>query len=87
MQLFNNEIESKDFILESKDPSVQFKAHLFLLVARSDFFGSLAESSMIESKNMKSQIQLNNMLGNVQSSTFEIFLKYLYYGSLPTANF
>ena len=50
IQLFNSHA-SKNFTLVAKEnPDVNFKVHLFVLSARSDFFRSMAGTPMMESR-------------------------------------
>ena len=65
-----------------EDESVKFRAHLFLLCARSDFFRSIAATPMLESQNMTVQFSLMTTVSQskVSPTVFQLFLKYLYYG-------
>ena len=83
IQLSNRADQSKDFILANKeDSSIRIKVDLFVLMARSDFFKSLADSPMLESQNFTSSFTLSILDGNktVSLEIFKIFVKYLYYG-------
>ena len=81
--LFNSN-ESKDFTLACKEDNgaTTFRVHLFVLCARSDFFRSLAQSPMLESRNATSQFSLMATASQtkVSPNVFQMFLKYLYYG-------
>ena len=83
ISLYGNDT-SKDFTLKCKedDGATMFKAHLFVLCAKSDFFRSLASSGMFESRNAQSQFSLIATASQtkVSPSVFQMFLKYLYYG-------
>ena len=51
IQLFNRNENKKDFILVDKaKPDEKLKVDLFILVARSEFFRSLASSPMLETQ-------------------------------------
>ena len=64
IQLWNRSDSLKDFALVNKeDPSVAIKVDLFVLMARSDFFRSLADSPMLESQNYKSSFSLRILDG------------------------
>ena len=74
-----NDSTTYDFTLEQIDnPSIQIKTHLFILVARTDYFKGLIDSGMLETQILNSKFTLKSGLS---IENFKLFLKYLYYDS------
>ena len=57
-------------------PNDHLTSHLFVLAARSDYFNTLAESPMIESNQMSTQVQLGPLTR--ARPLFKSFVKFLY---------
>ena len=82
-QLWKQRHETKDFTLLNKDDESHLvKVHLFVLIARSLFFSSVASSPMLEMQNFVSKFSLKSLASGKSASkrVFDMFLKYLYLG-------
>lgn len=64
-----NDKSSCDFSLKLPDNS-KLRAHMFILIARSDYFKSLIDSPMIESSNFKISINGTRGDANIKQELF-----------------
>ena len=62
-------------LVDKIKPDEKFKVDLFILVARSEFFRSLASSPMLETQEFTSQFSLTNLHGEAVSiDVFKMFV-------------
>ncbi|CDW86235.1 kelch repeat [Stylonychia lemnae] len=72
-----NDSTSYDFTLQSIDnETVQIRVHLFVLVARCDYFKGLIDSGMLETQNFTSKFSLKP---GINFDIFKLFLKFIYF--------